>query len=385
MRRGTVALFLLAICILVTLRGGSDVEDQAFVLTMGIDRDAEGMLHVTLQLPAAQEGNSNGGGSGETTEESNYQIIESKANTYIDALEIIRASTPREMNFSQLLQVIVSEDLAGEADFLKLLDSILTTKAIRQSAALVVCSGKASDFINAQKPFLGIRLSANIRTSLELHSEQGIIPLTELGKASRMMRYEGAWSDVLLTHASMNPNSNDQTVQDEGEELNTQPGMVSYIQEDTTQYLGAVVVADGRMAGSITGMEMQLITYMQGKTFEMTMYVDGSYYQVTERWPVSVSVDMSEPQWRLHVKGRIHARLITGNPVDAQRIQEVFGEYLLALLQKLQALGADPVGFEGKAIRSVSTLLEWSNIDWLTHYQTAAIEIETKVVNGEAL
>ena len=51
MRRGSIAAIFFGLCILVSLRGGVEVEHQTFIVSMGVDEAADGGVNVTLVLP----------------------------------------------------------------------------------------------------------------------------------------------------------------------------------------------------------------------------------------------------------------------------------------------------------------------------------------------
>lgn len=53
MRRGSIFLLFVLLCAVLSFRSGTDVEDQAFALNLGLDIDSDGMMLITLQMPAS--------------------------------------------------------------------------------------------------------------------------------------------------------------------------------------------------------------------------------------------------------------------------------------------------------------------------------------------
>lgn len=378
MKRGTLALILLAACVLMGLRGGMDVEEQAFVVSMGLDREADGRVRVTLQIPSAQQGNEGGGTGGAST--SGYELMSCMAANYVDALELLRASIPRDVNFSQILQVIVSEELAKEASFTDLMESLLTTKGIRQSATVVVCRGTAHDFNEKQQTFFGVRLSNNIKTSLEVFGKQGNIPSVSLGQVIRMG--SGAWKDLLLPYAAIS-NTGEAAEPAEGAALSVLPGEIPFEGYDVIEYLGAALLREGRMVGVLTGEEMRFMKFLQADMEQFTFNVDGVYYKMDQILPASLSVEQSGEQWTLNVGATVKACVLRHGESDKDRVKQAFEQEVINLISKMQALGVDPAGFEGKAVRSAATIANWEQVDWMKRYQNAAVKVGVKIVIGE--
>lgn len=380
MRRGSIALIVLLGCAMVLLRGGIDIDRQAFVISMGIDRETDGRLRLSLQIPSAKT--SSNVGAEETAENlGGYQLIDSIAWTIQDALELLRTSIPRQLNFSQVLQVIVSETVAAEPAFAGVLEGLLTADKIRQAAAVIVCHGDALAFIKAQKPVYGLRLSEDVKISLDLFYALDRIPDSCLGEVIR----DGAWGDLLLPYAVVTPQGENQldVKTPRGRPLDTLDALLPPTQDTHIEYLGAAVFKDGSMVGMLTGMEMRFISYLRGAMHEFTFCADGVYYRVQQVLPAHTSVDTTRPQWKLTVTGNIRVSLLYSGRMDLPGVQDAFTYEAVSVLQKLQAMGVDPLSFQGKAVRSSWTLADWAETDWPLAYQNAVIEVRTRATAGE--
>lgn len=381
MRRGSIAAIFVALCVIISLRGGVDVEDQAFALSMGLDGLEDGNLGVTLVIPSAQaeKGESSGGSGGGSSSDSiggSYQLVNVSAASYEDALLLLQATIPRDLNFSQLLQVVVSERLAREATFSNLLRSVLATPRLQQSAVLAVSLGTAEDFLTNQKPFLGIRLSANIETGIGIYEKRGNIPMTMLGEARRAM--EGGWSTPLLPLVSVSRAQGEGRAQP-GDPLRTVAGNIPYRGGHLSEYLGAAVLSGGRMVGTLTGSEMELLSFLLGGMKEFIFFHEGTYYRLERHGQARMSARRQGEGWVLSVNGRVDAYPASDEPVDGQALQDAFSQALLSTLERLRGMGADPAGFAGLSARGASTLEAWRALDWPAAYQEAALEVSVSV------
>lgn len=389
MRRGTVGLLFLILMMMTVLRGGSDIKKQAFVSCVAIDPAEDGKLKVSIQIPANQgdgfkgKSGSDGAGSGISSEEST--IVEAIAFRFIDATEILSASIPREINYSQVLQILIAEEIAKDGRFASLLDDMLRLKDMRSSAAVMICRGEAQDILMFQKPILSERLASNIAAHMEIAQERGMIPDTNIGEVTRLCR--GAWRDAIVPYGALNMktelNANSEN-EEEGNPLDRPAGDMPFSMGiNSVDYIGAVLLSNGKMIGSLTGDEMRFLTFVMGKSQEFTYFVDDVYLRVHQTRPASVQVTRGESGFIIRVKGWIHAHVLQLGVVSEERLRDTFTHQLLTLLRKLQALGVDPAGFEGKAVRSALTISDWPHDRWMEGYQNATIEVSVQVTEGE--
>ena len=378
MRRGSVAALFAALCVLVALRGGVDVDKQTFVISMGIDKAEDGIA-VTIVLPSAQAGK--GAGESQGGETGTYELVQATAATFEDALLVLRTTVPRYINFSQLLQIVVCEDLARSESFASLLESVLSTPRLKQSAVLAVSRCKASDFLQKQKPFLGIRLSANIETSFAVYAELGNVPVTTLGHARRTML--DAWSTPLLPLVSLNETQSD-TPAKESNPLGTLAGNLPYKGNDPTEYLGAAVIVQGRMVGTLTGAQMELVSFLLGDVDEITYSRGELFCLLGRRNAISLGTRQENGQWTLRVEGQILLRNALNDAVDEAQLRELLFQDILNLLAHLRDLGADPLGFSGRAASRFPTLQAWHQQGWDSGYRDAILEVSLRIFASEA-
>ena len=377
MRRGSIAAIFFGLCILVSLRGGVEVEHQTFIVSMGVDEAADGGVTVTLVLPSA-----NAGGKTEEKGGGAYHIVSATASGFADALLVLRAIVPRDLNFSQLLQVVVAEPLARGEGFAGLLDSLLATPRLNQSAVLAVSLGPAEAFLKTQLPFLGVRLSAGIQTSLAIYSELGNVPTTMLGDARRGM--VNAWQTPLLPLVAVNETDGASPVP-AGDPLDSVAGELPQRGGAPAEYLGAAVVAGGRMRGVLSGSEMELISFVMGKMEEIPFSIDGHFCRLRQHGKPSLHAALENGVCTLSLSASADAYPTGGQPVDAQAAQQKLAAAVRAVLEKLCALGADPVGFEGRAVRGAASLAEWNENNWEAAYRAANLEVNISVIAADAL
>ena len=91
-------------------------------------------------------------------------------------MEQLQWSAARELNLSHIALIVASEALASSAAFPRLIDSVAETRHLYTTAAFVVCSGRARDFIEGQETILGAHLSSEIAAMFRHYAAHGYIP-----------------------------------------------------------------------------------------------------------------------------------------------------------------------------------------------------------------
>lgn len=385
MKRGSIGLMFLVLTLTMFLRGGSDIEQQAFVSSIGIDAWEDGKLLVSLQIPGSLPSDGSAMGMGGESSFDENSIVEAVGHSFIDATEILNATLPREVNYTQVLEIVVAEEIAQDSGFTGLLSDIMRVKDMRSSAAIIICRGKAQEILKRQGTFLGVRISTNIATQMRMGTQMGIIPDTNIGEVIRYCR--GAWRDVIIPYVALNMKEEmkeNAAGEQEGSPLDEAAGdLPQSMKEQSVDFTGAALLKDGRMIGSLTGMEMQFLSFLLNQSREFTFFVDDVYYRVHQTSPVSTQMINGGSGWIIRVKGRIQVNVLERGNANEDRFRDVFTFRIVELLRKFQALGVDPVGLQGKAVRNVLTISDWSDAQWSEGYQNATIEASIHVTIGE--
>ena len=197
MRRILVILLLIAITVGLGGCGESrQVENQAYILTMGLDLSQEGEIVITALSPKISGGGSDESGSSGSVE---YLHLSVRGESYERALERLNWAVPRTLNLSQLKLIVFSQELVEQIDCGDLFREIAKTELLFTAAHVVVCAGKAQAFIENMQPTVGTRLSTDIEASIEHYVNYGIAPDSRL--ATLYDQTESVYSDPLAIYA----------------------------------------------------------------------------------------------------------------------------------------------------------------------------------------
>ena len=196
---------LLLLVIAVGLSGCGEsrqVENQAYILAMGLDLSEDGELVITALSPKISGGGGDeGGSSGSGSESGDYLHLSVRGESYERALERLNWAVPRTLNLSQLKLIVFSRELVEQVNCRDLFQEIAKTELLFTAAHVVVSAGKAQEFVESLQPTVGTRLSTDIEASIEHYVNYGITPDSRL--ATLYYQTESVYSDPLAIYAML--------------------------------------------------------------------------------------------------------------------------------------------------------------------------------------
>jgi hypothetical protein len=251
---------------------------------------------------------------------------------------------------------------------------------IRSQAALCVCPDRATDVLEAQKAVIGTRLSRYIDTTEETAIREGYIPDSTLIRTRTRMH--GGYQDALLAVCALNPNGDNDEKQQENatqasaQALDTTAGSDTHTTGKAIQWLGAAAMDDGTIAGYLTGFETMLCHFLTGEIGTLPYQTDDGVVSLTPRYGPKLSVLNNGDRLTLYVHADLNLLPKLGAEVDLDALQASFTQSIRALIEKLQSMGTDALGFGSKAVRQFQTLDAWQDSSWKQHYRAANLSID---------
>src|SRR3954454_16631981 len=123
-----ISLFLAMMVALTGCWDAEELEDNAYVIGLGLDRsEQEDKVQVTMLIANPEVGTMQGGGG---SIEQPKEIITFDANDFIAAKSTANVIVSREISYELLRIIVVSEELAKEPDFFRWISNALTDKEI---------------------------------------------------------------------------------------------------------------------------------------------------------------------------------------------------------------------------------------------------------------
>lgn len=360
-----LTLVLAAVCLAMAGCSPSmEVENQAYVLVMGLD-EAGGGLEVTVRVPKiGQSEIKDGGKSGG----SSYLTFAARGNSFARCVDELQKLAPRELNLSHIMLVVASAELAERADFGDLVNAVAETPHLYTTARFAVCEGRAADFVAGMSNVIGTRLSAEITAMFDHYALRGFVPdstLAELYYASNSV-YSDPSAAVGIPDGEGESGGSDAETDAAGAENEKTPSRQIYS--------GAAVFREGVLALRLDADEAFLLSLAQGRVKTFLYDTGGAPCRIMRH--SRPGREAAEASGRLVVS--LDIDLTTVDPISeetARRIERELTQKLLDLIARCQAAGVDPFGFAERAARRFATIPEWLAYGWRNRFSGA----ETRV------
>lgn len=356
----------------------AQVENQAFVLVMGLDRTDDGQIEICVQLPRISGGGSSTDNKGGGNSQDNYIRLSVTGENFQTALERLRWAVPRNLDLAQMKLIIISKALASEDDFRELIRQIAQTERLFTAARVTVCEGNTRDFVEAIQPTIGTRLSTDINSMFEHYIDVGYIPSARL--AELYYQTESFYSDPMVSYAMLHSDSNqEQSTADNSKPAVALSGTPQNVSEDCdssipNRYLGAAVFSEGKLCGILDGQQTLYTNLLRNELNTFHYVLDGQSVAIAPATSIILGVDTSSSPVRLTVWGHLavaaHDRI-----TDEEALIASLESDIRDTIQAAQQMGADPFGFAERAARKFLTLNDWIAFNWREKFSQAEVII----------
>lgn len=373
-----IILLLVFLCLPLTGCMSRRVEEQLLAIVMGVDLTPSGDLTLTVKVPSNTGGSDGSAPSDQAKKGGNqmgYLTLSATGHQFADTMELLLATTPRSINFSQVQEVVISMELAATTRLPLLLQQLYALPRMRTQAALVVCAGEAKAFVEEQKPYVGLRLSRYIEVSLQNYAGKGFVPNTTLAEAVQLTGF--GWRDPLLILGAL-PRQEDTNARP-GNVLNVDAQSLGATSINAAKFYGAAATDGSRVSGTLTGYEMALIHMLRGGAQSLSLPdSQGFSLQLYARAPAALSVDTGN-DCRLGIRFSCEVHYTAPQPPDAQAIVRRLETEIRAVVQKMQAMRCDGLGFGSIAVRRFLTLQAWEGFSFREKYCQAPVDVQVAV------
>ena len=328
MKKTLCLLLCLSLCVLSGCAGR--IELTLMAVCLGVDADAAGVT-LTVKSPDYT--------GDPQAEQGGYTTLSATGPDWERAVTALMESAPVPLHFGQRREVVIGEAALRYLPAEELLRHIDQLPSIRSHALSAVCPGTARDWVDAQKPVIGKRLSKYLDIFLQHQETLGTLPATSLAAALRDLC--GPWRDPVLAW---------------------------------TEGGGYALNAQGQ-GTLLSPEEVQLLRLITGESQSCRLAHDGRYYTVSLRHGAERRIEKSGEAPVLVLRLPVLIRYSVYENPPAPGPEEALRAAAEALLAHLQAAGCDALGFGCIAVRDCGNLLQWLQSDWPEQYRSAAVRV----------
>ena len=367
MRRLRMSLAVIACCVLlVGCQSTGEVENQAYVLVLGVDRVEDGQLLLTATVPKIGKG---GGSDEEKAQNSPYLHFSVSGDSWTAALEALQWATPRQVNLSHIEMLVVSHELAGEAEFPVLMRQMAQTPHLYANARFVVCSGQTREFVEAGETIIGTRMSAELKAMLRHYATQGYIPDSSFAEACYLA--DSIYSDPVAIWAN-------ETVEEKISTSGNGSGALNILETPMKQcFSGTALLREGVFLNALSPEDTRLLRLARGERSALTVDCSGKRYELTPE-SATRQVEFGDSGVELRLSVRLSASVPLCSE-DEERIEGDLESALTGLIRRCQDDRCDPFGFAEAAASHFVTVLQWQAFDWRNCYAAAQLAVDVNV------
>lgn len=375
MKHFALALLLLGMTALLSGCAQMNIEAQAYAVTMGIDQTGDGGVKVSVQTPSLNdsgggEDSGSGGGKG-------YTLSSAQGRTLSEALNMLQASIPREMNLSGIKSIVVSAQLAQSGRFRELLEEMAKSYRVYGAAELIVCLGEAEALINDQQPVIGLRLSESVAVELAHCRENGYIPSAKAADVYYLT--ESIYGDPLAVLAAANE---EESGARSGQTGDGYAGGLPRSGDNKNVYFGSALFKDGRMVGMLTGLETQLVNMLLGEISYFSWMADDVPVNLNPAGKPRVEIRREGESLTIGVSLTINV-LPPDRNMDAEGLKNDMERRLTELTAYCQEKGVDPFRYAERAAAGFPTVQAWMDYNWDEKFPQAQVNYEVSIRMSE--
>ncbi len=405
--RKRISIIVLCTLIMTTLTAcwdAMEVDEWAYVYTIGIDKGIDNVLRFTFQIPTLKQegmGGGDSGGSGDEGETKDLESISVDAPTLYTGVNMVEVGLSRTINYMHAKYVVISEDIAREG-VEKFINGMIRSRQIRRTMYIIVVKGKASEFVENFNPKLTAAFSKAQEGFMSTASKDtGFIVDTSYHEFVKDLKTTyrmpvaplAAINDFSNLKESGNPPL--EQFQAGGRHI---AGEIPRKGGNTFEFFGTALFDGDKMVGELNGIQTRMLLMLRGDFQRAAI----SMIDPLDK-KLRLSIDTTQQK-----KPEIKVSFVEGKPVinakiflegDLQNVQNqveyenakmklivenAFKKdirmYIQQAIDICQTLNVDAFGFGEQAVRHFLTIQEWEEYNWLSHFKDAQINTEVEFV-----
>jgi len=399
-----VGLLLLTMGLLAGCWDRTEVEQQAFVLAIGVDKGEKSLYRVTfaIALPAKMAGGKEGGGG----EGKPYMLTTIDAPTVVGAISIADSYLSRQVSLRHTKALFMGEELARISG-MHTMDEFVRFRQARRTILYVVTKGTAEAFLNG----MDVKLEKDPHRFIEQLANNvrftGTVP--DGSQIQHFItRVNTGYSEPVTYYAALKEEGEDQGdaqqaegkgngTADQGGEKGFTAGELPRSGGPNIELIGAAAFRGERMVGTLTGEDMRMILLMQGRfkrgyfsipdPKQPDLFVS---MEVHQGRPLIIETDVTGPRPKLNVVITLEGEILAMQsdhdytepelqPVLEAALASEVNKRMHAVIEKTQRWETDVVGFGEHVVKGFPTVDAWEAYKWPDRYASAEINTLVRV------
>lgn len=390
-QRSLLGLMLFLTALLAGCWDRMELEDQLYLIAIGVDRAEEGGVAVTALVGLAAE---IAAGGSETSVQPDQvrlaaRLITARGETITQALHVLNGGLSRRLDLRQLRGVIVGEAL-GREGLEPIVMELTRSPWARGNVMFSQARGSAFDVMRALNPVAEINPPKMVEGLLMQAKSLHLTP--PLRMHHFIARYAAIGGDPFLSAMAVNPAVRQEPVEPPGgTEASALPGQLPRGSGNPVDFAGTAIYRGDKLVGFINVDHTQMLLALRGEmgkayvTFEDPANPDAKvtmrfHIENLPRYTATLRNGRPHVKVRLLFEGEVLAAAggqSYAEPAARVKLEQAAAKYILAqtdhLLAKLRGWEADPVGFGHLYRGRFPSWRAWQDFGW--HRRLGELEV----------
>jgi len=405
------ALLILALLLLSLpgCWGSKETDEVAYPLVLGFDKGEKDNLVVTMSIanPKVIAGMGGGGGGGGGGGEGGKATIAVSVETYapLAAIDLLNTSVNRRISLMHAKTYVFSEELAREG-LNKWISPLLRYRELRTTSLIVICRGKAKDFIEKNNPMLELSPTKQFELVNKLSNEHGLYLSTQLLNFYEDLKSQSIQPSAPLVASHEGGLESAKPGASKGGELALGKyiaGEVPISGGNKSQVIGTAVFRGDKLVGTLDGQETRYYMMLRGLfrsgimnvtdplAGDPTVGVGLLVHQarspeyktsIDENGNVSIDVELFLEPEIIGIFSDINYERPDLKPILEEAFSRRVEQGCQNLLHRTQEeMRSDIIGFGNHVKHHFLTVQSWRKMNWLGRYPDAQVNVSvhTKV------
>ncbi len=342
-------LSLLSIC--AACQDMTNLEDEAHVLSLGVDAGEERRYSFTVQIPSPTAANAEDGG---------FTLHSSEADSIYEAIDKINATLPWRLSFTHLNDIIFGGSLAAQGCLRELTRLLPSRLGFRTTCRIAVVKEQAYDFLEGMRGHGDINLAKRQRAWMLEPSESALFPECTYIELAQSLN-NSIYTAIVPLGAY-------------------KPG------DGASAMLGCALVSDGVLVDNFDERETLALMLARGEFQRGWYYDNDTAVELNIAGPREarvVSWEQLEISLEVYVKFDASSDKDSAETANIERsVAESLREELAALFERCRSLNADAFQLGKSAVKSFITNAQWEAYNWQDRLKEAQLNITVDCKKG---
>lgn len=390
-----IIFILLSSILLSGCNYGIDIDEQSFVIAVGVEKGKAYKLRTTFVFCNPSEG---GGGEKDAKSGSaakSTDIVTIEAPSVFSAIRQLNGIKSKKINLTHTKLVVFSEELAREG-IEEYINSFASSRDFRPNTYICISEGSSDKYLRNVKPVL--------ESYIEKYYDH-IIKKVASDKVNEAYLYylyfnlAEKYSGSVVPLVGINKNSlpkedSPQTIESDDFAINEKPGDILRKAENEAEVFGSAIFRNGKMVLKIGSFYSNLV-HLIGNEFYPDNYTfrdkeSGEFVtvKVTQDTRPEIKSSIKNGKAIIRIKVPIEMEYVDPSVIDTPKKSDKFKKYITSvfnkkvdsLIKKSQTkYDCDLLGLGEFLKKHFIDYKEWEKFNWEQKYKEADIKITFKI------